>query len=148
MRKIWKYFEKGQPHGSDYCMHETARICHGCENGWVCSWKKSSLVVLGLPFILKLDWYSYIVFIDKTASTTFGAFARSVKLLFPKVAPYLYKSIKQPWTEYYCYARAGAPSCYLDILDTIQKWAFRTVTCCLSWALGLWSKCIQLKFFL
>ena len=27
MYKIWKYFEKGQPHVSDYRMHETARIC-------------------------------------------------------------------------------------------------------------------------
>ena len=27
MYKIWKYFEKGQPHACDYHMHETARIC-------------------------------------------------------------------------------------------------------------------------
>ena len=27
MYKIWKYFEKGQPHACDYRMHETARIC-------------------------------------------------------------------------------------------------------------------------
>ena len=24
--KIWKYFEKGQPHACDHLMHETARI--------------------------------------------------------------------------------------------------------------------------
>ena len=27
MYKIWKYFEKGQPHVCNYCMHETAKIC-------------------------------------------------------------------------------------------------------------------------
>ena len=26
MYKIWKYFEKGQPHACDYRMHEAARI--------------------------------------------------------------------------------------------------------------------------
>ena len=28
--KIWKCFEKGQPHACDYRMHETARICPEC----------------------------------------------------------------------------------------------------------------------
>ena len=32
MYKIWKYFEKGQPHVCDYRMHETARICPGAIN--------------------------------------------------------------------------------------------------------------------
>ena len=27
MFKIWKYFEIGQPHSCEYCIHETARIC-------------------------------------------------------------------------------------------------------------------------
>ena len=29
MNKIWKYFEKGQSHGCDYCVHEAARIFPG-----------------------------------------------------------------------------------------------------------------------
>ena len=29
MCKMWKYFEKGQPHACDYRTHKTARICPG-----------------------------------------------------------------------------------------------------------------------
>ena len=29
MYKVWKYFEKGQPHVCDYCTHETTRIWPG-----------------------------------------------------------------------------------------------------------------------
>ena len=29
MYKIWKYWEKGQPHVCDYRKHEAARICTG-----------------------------------------------------------------------------------------------------------------------
>ena len=40
--------------------------------------EEPSFGVLGLFFITKSDWYSYIVVIDKTASKKFGALAREV----------------------------------------------------------------------
>ena len=50
-----------------------------------------------------------------------------MKLLSPKVALYLYKSPIQPCMEYYFYVWAGAPSCYLDMLDKLQERVCRTV---------------------
>ena len=29
--------------------------------------------------------------------------------------------------EYCCHVWAGAPSCYLELLDKLQKWIYRTV---------------------
>ena len=46
-----------------------------------------------------------------------------MKFLSPEVA--LYKSTTQPCPEY-CYIWPGAPSCYLEILDKLQKWIHRT----------------------
>ena len=50
-----------------------------------------------------------------------------MKFLSPEVALYLYKSIIRPRLEYYCHVWAGAPSCYLELLDKLQKWICRTV---------------------
>ena len=50
--------------------------------------------------------------------------------------------------EYCCHVWAGAPSCYMEMLDKLQKtnlqdcWSF---TCCFSWTLDSPSKCGQLK---
>ena len=33
----------------------------------------------------------------------------------------------QPCMEYCCHVWAGAPSCYLELLDKLQKWICRTV---------------------
>ena len=49
-----------------------------------------------------------------------------MKFLSPEVALYLYKSTIHPCMEYYCYVRAGAPSCYLELLDKLQKRICRT----------------------
>ena len=43
------------------------------------------------------------------------------------VALYLYKSTIRHFLEYCCHVWAGAPSCYLDMLDKIKKRTFRTV---------------------
>ena len=43
------------------------------------------------------------------------------------VALYLYKSTIQPCMEYCCHVLAGAPSCYLELLDKQQKQISRTV---------------------
>ena len=50
-----------------------------------------------------------------------------MKFLSPEVALYLYKSTIRPCMEYCCLAWAGAPSCYLGLLDKLQKWICSTV---------------------
>ena len=89
--------------------------------------KKSSLKMLGLIFSSKLDWGSYIVSIAKTASKKFGALICSMKFLSPEVALYPCKSTMRPCMEYCCHIWAGAPSCYLELLDKLQKWICRIV---------------------
>ena len=81
----------------------------------------------GLTFSSKLDWGSYIVSIAKTVSKKIGALIRSMKFLSPEVALYLYKSTIRPCMEYCCHVWAGAPSCYLELLDKLQKRICRTV---------------------
>ena len=89
--------------------------------------EKTSFKMLGLTFSSKLDWGSYIVSIAKTASKKIGAFIRSMKFLSPQVALYLYKSTMQPCMEYCCHVWTGASSCYLELLDMLQKRICRTV---------------------
>ena len=89
--------------------------------------EKTSSKMLGLTFSSKLDWGSYIVSIGKTASKKIGALIRSMKFLSPEVALYLYKSTIRPCMEYSCHVWAGAPSCYLELLDKLQKRICRTV---------------------
>ena len=83
--------------------------------------------MLGLTFSSKLDWGSYIVSIAKVASKKIGTFIRSMKFLSLEVALYLYKSTIQPRMEYCCHVWAGAPSCYLELLDKLQNRICRTV---------------------
>ena len=44
-----------------------------------------------------------------------------MKFLSPGVALYLYKSTIQPCMKYCCNVWAGALSCYLELLDKLQK---------------------------
>ena len=101
--------------------------------------------MLGLTFSSKLDLGSYIISTAKTASKKIGALIRSMKCLSPKVILYLYKSTKQPCMECCCHVWTLASRCYLELLDKLQKWIYRT--CCFSWTLGSSSKCGQLKSF-
>ena len=89
--------------------------------------EKTYFKMPGLTFSSKLDWGSYIVSIAKTASKKIGALIRSMKFLSPEVALYLYKSTIRPCMEYCCDVWAGAPSCYLELLDKLQKRTCRTV---------------------
>ena len=89
--------------------------------------RKNIFKMLGLTFSSKLDWGSYIVSIAKTTSKKIGALIHSMKFLSPEIALYLYKSTLWPCMEYCCHVRAGAPSCYLELLDKLQKWICRTV---------------------
>ena len=77
--------------------------------------------MLGLTFSSKLDWGSYIISIAKTVSKKIGALIRSIKFLSHEVALYLYQSTIRPCIEYCCHVWAGAPSCYLKLLDKLQK---------------------------
>ena len=88
--------------------------------------EKTSFNMLGLTFSSKLYWGSSIVSIAKIASKKIGALIRSMKFLSPEVALYLYKSTIRPCMEYCCHVWAGAPSCYLELLDKLQKWVCRT----------------------
>ena len=89
--------------------------------------EKSSFMMMRLTFSSKLDWGSYIISIAKTASKKIGALIRSMKFLSPEVALYLYKSTLRPCMEYCCHAWVGVPSCYLELLDKLQKWICGTV---------------------
>ena len=89
--------------------------------------EKTSFKMLGLTFSSKLNWSSYIVSIAKTASKKIGALIRSTKFLSPEVGLYLYKSTIRPCIEYCCHVWAGAPSCYLELLDKLQKRICRAV---------------------
>ena len=40
---------------------------------------------------------------------------------------YLYKSTIHPCLEYCCHVWAGAPSCYLELLDRLQKQICRAI---------------------
>ena len=50
----------------------------------------------------------------------------TLKLLPCEVLLYLHKSTIWSCMEYCCHVWAGAPSCYLEILDKLQKWVCRT----------------------
>ena len=56
-----------------------------------------------------------------------GALIHSIKFLSPEIALYLYKSTIQPPMECCCHVWAGAPSCYLEVLDKFQKQICRTI---------------------
>ena len=88
--------------------------------------EKSSFKMLRLTFSSKLDWGSYIISIAKTASKKIGALICSKKFLSPEVAVCLYNFTIWPCMEYCCHVWAGAPSCYLELLDKLQKWICRT----------------------
>ena len=90
--------------------------------------EKSSFKMLGLTFFSKLDWGSYIISIAETASKKIGALIHSMKFLSPEVALYLCKSTIQPCMQYCCHVWAGAPSCYLELLDKLQKQICRIVS--------------------
>ena len=83
--------------------------------------EKSSFKMLGLTFSSKLDCGSCIISVAKTASKKIGTLVRSTKFLFPEIALYLYKSTIRSCMEYYCHVLAGAPSCYLELLDKLRK---------------------------
>ena len=83
--------------------------------------------MLGLTFSCKLDWGFDIVPIAKIVSKKIGNSICSMKFLSPEVALGLYKSTIHPCMEYCCHIWAGASSCYLELLDKLQKRICRAV---------------------
>ena len=79
-----------------------------------------------MTFSSKLYWSSCIISIAKTASKKIRALFGSIKFLSPEVALYLYKPTIRPCMEYCCHMWAGAPSCYLELSDKLQKQICRT----------------------
>ena len=63
----------------------------------------------------------------KNSSKKVEQWSKSTALPAPEVALYLYKSTIRPCMEYCCHVWAGAPSCYLDLLDKLQKRICRIV---------------------
>ena len=90
--------------------------------------EKSYFKMLGLAFSSKLDFGPYIISIAKTASKKSRALIRSMKFLSSEVALYLYKSTIRPCMEYFSHVWAGAPSCYLELLNKLQKRICRTAS--------------------
>ena len=88
--------------------------------------EKSSFKMLGLTLSSKLDWALTWSLLSKL-SKEIGALICSVKFLSPEVALYLYKSTICPCMEYCCHVWVGAPSCYLELLDKLQKRICRAV---------------------
>ena len=83
--------------------------------------------MLGLSFSSKLVWGSHIISIAKTASKKIGVLICSMRFLSLEVTLYLYKSSIRPCMEYCCYLWDGAHSCYLKMLDRLQKRIWRTI---------------------
>ena len=88
--------------------------------------EKSSFKMLRLTFSSKLDWGSYIISIDKTNSKRIRALICSMNFLSPEVALYLYKSKISSCMEYSCQTWVDGPSCYLELLENLQKPVCRT----------------------
>ena len=80
----------------------------------------------GSAFSSKLYWGSNIT-ITQTASKKIEALTHSLKFLSPEVALYLDKSTIWPSMEYCCHVWTGVPSCFLKLLDKLQKWICKAV---------------------
>ena len=83
--------------------------------------------MLGISFFFKLDLGSYIVPIAKAASKKTGDLIDSVKVVL-RLFFISDKSTIWSCMEYCCHVRADAPSCYLGMLDKLQKHICRTVS--------------------
>ena len=86
---------------------------------------------LGLTFSSKLDWGSYIISIAKNGSKKIGVLICSMKFLLRLLCI----SIDLP------YAHAYNTSCYLELLDKLQKWICRTVGASLATSLKSLGHC-------
>ena len=77
-----------------------------------------------LELTSKMDWVSCIISIAEIASKKIGVL--SIKYLSPEVALCISINLL-PCMDYCCHFWAGAPMCYLELLDKLQKQICRTV---------------------
>ena len=82
---------------------------------------KSYLNKLALSFSSKLGWGSNIVSIVKTVLRKIRPLICPLKFLSSEVALYLSKYTIWFCIKYCFHALAGTCSCYLDMLDKLQK---------------------------
>ena len=90
--------------------------------------EKSSFEMLRLTSSSKMGWGFYIISIAKTTSKKIGTLICSMKILSPKVAPYLCKSTMESCVKYCCLVLASAFIYYLELLDKLQKRIYWTVS--------------------
>ena len=88
---------------------------------WFClMWKWMGLFLRENKHLRCSGWLSFLNWIE--------AFTLSILLkLDPEVALYLCKSTIHPSMKYCCQVRAGVPTCYLALLDKLQKQICRTL---------------------
>ena len=108
--------------------------------------EKSSFKMLELTVSSELDWGSCIFSAAKSVSGKLEPWFL-LWSFFAEVALYLYKSTIQSCMQYCCHIWVGAPSCYLELLDKLQKKIRRTVGLSLTACLESLAHCSQLKFF-
>ena len=73
-----------------------------------------------------------------------GALIGSIKFLSLEVTLYLCKSTTRLRLKYCCYVWPGALSCYLDMVDSLEKWICRTVGPALTVSLEPFGRCTNL----
>ena len=79
--------------------------------------------MFGLTFSSKFDWGSFIISIAKE-NWSFNSF---YEVYFSWGCSVSLQSTIRPGMEFCCHVWAGAPSCYLELLDKLQKRICRTV---------------------
>ena len=71
-------------------------------------------------------WGSYFFYVAKTVSRKIETLIYSLRFISPEVALYLYKPTIRPYMGCCYHVWAGAPSCYLELLDKLRKRICRT----------------------
>ena len=98
-------------------------------------WKWMDLFLRKNHFLKCWSWLSLLNWIGaltlsillKLPPRKLGALIHSMKFVSPEVDLYFYEYTIQPCMEYGCRVWAGAPSCYLELLEKLQKRICRTV---------------------
>ena len=94
---------------------------------WYVLEEKSYFKMVWLSLSSALDYGFYIISFAKIAIKKIEAWICSMGFLSPKVDLCLYESTIWPCMEYCCHVWAGAHSCYLEMLDKLQKQICRIV---------------------
>ena len=89
--------------------------------------EKSSFKMFELTLSSKLDWGSYIFSIVESAAKKIGALIRSVKFFLLRLLSISINLPHEPCMKYCCHVWTGAPSCFLGLLDKLQKGICKTV---------------------